>query len=142
MQSHGAEHAASPSRTRDGRRVIGPPPTVVALLLAAMSGLWLYQAKHRAEVLDQQIVGTLRQVATVRARIGPLRAEWALLNEPRRLGVLARQQHLGLRPLAASQFVALPDLAAWLPPRPGSGYPEPGAPSWPISAHLQGPGHP
>lgn len=108
------------------------PVTFVTLLLAASAGLWLYQAKHRAEVLDRQIAHTLGQVAVIRERIEPLQAEWALLNEPRRLGTIARQ-HLSLRPLATSQYVAVQDLGSRLP-----SYPEPGVPSWSISAHVQG----
>ena len=108
------------------------PLTFVTLLLAVLSGLYLYQAKHRAEVLDRQIARTLAQVAAARERIGLQRAEWALLAEPTRLGTIARQ-HLSLRPLAASQYVALPDLGSRLTP-----YPELGAPSWPISADVQG----
>ncbi|MBV9750758.1 MAG: hypothetical protein JO157_18280 [Acetobacteraceae bacterium] len=90
------------------------PFTFVALLLAGTSGLYLYQAKHRAEVLDQQITHTLRQAAATRERIGLLRAEWALLNEPDRLNQLAGQ-HLGLEPLQPSRFVAAADLASHIP---------------------------
>lgn len=90
------------------------PFTFVALLLAGTSGLYLYQTKHRAEVLDGEITHTLRQVAAARERIGLLRAEWALLNEPDRLGQLAGQ-HLDLQPLQPSRFVATADLASRIP---------------------------
>ena len=90
------------------------PFTFVALLLAGTSGLYLYQTKHRAEVLDGQITHTLRQVAATRERIGLLRAEWALLNEPDRLGQLAGQ-HLNLEMLQPSRFVAAADLASRIP---------------------------
>ncbi len=90
------------------------PFTFVALLLAGTSGLYLYQTKHRAEVLDGQITHTLRQVAAARERIGLLRAEWALLNEPDRLGQLAGQ-HLNLEMLQPSRFVSAADLASRIP---------------------------
>lgn len=90
------------------------PLTFVTLLLAAASGLYLYQTKHRAEVLDQQVARTLRQTAAVRERIGILRAEWALLNEPDRLGRLAAQ-HLDLQKLVPTQFVAVAELGARMP---------------------------
>jgi hypothetical protein len=90
------------------------PLTFVALLLAGTSGLYLYQTKHRAEVLDGQITHTLRQVSAARERIGILRAEWALLNEPDRLGQLAAQ-HLDLQPLQPPRFVAAADLASRIP---------------------------
>ena len=91
------------------------PVTFVALLLAGSSGLYLYQTKHRSEVLDQRIEQTLRKVSVARDHIGLLRAEWALLNEPDRLGQLAAQ-HLSLQPLVPSRFVSVSDLDAHLPP--------------------------
>ena len=115
---------------------VAQPPTVATLLLAAASGLWLYQVKHRAEALDGQIARTLGQIAATRERIGPLLAEWTLLENRRRLDALARR-HLNLRPLAASQFAALPDLGSRLAPRPGPAHPGPGTASWPISAHTR-----
>ena len=90
------------------------PFTCVCMLLAGASGLYLYQSKHRAQMLDREIGRTIKQTETTRERIGMLRAEWALLNEPDRLTDLARQ-HLGLRTLAPGQFAALTDLAARLP---------------------------
>jgi len=110
------------------------PLTLITLLLAASAGLWLYHAKHRAELLDRQIARTLGQVAAARERIGVQRAEWALLNEPSRLGTITRQ-HLNLRPLATSQYVTVPDLGSRLP-----AYPELSASPWPISASVQGVG--
>jgi hypothetical protein len=95
------------------------PFTFVTLLLAAASGLYLYQTKHRAEVLDKTIERTLRQVAAARERTGMLRAEWALLNEPDRLNGLAAQHLVTLQPLPPSRFVTLADLGAHMPP-PGA----------------------
>ena len=95
------------------------PLTFVSLLLAAASGLYLYQEKHRAEVLDRTIEHTLREVAVARERTGMLRAEWALLNEPDRLSQLAAQHLAGLQPLPPQHFVVLADLGAQLPP-PGA----------------------
>ena len=46
------------------------PLTAATLLLAAASGLWLYQVKHRAEALDGQIARVLGQIAATRERIG------------------------------------------------------------------------
>ncbi len=110
------------------------PFTFVALLLAGTSGLYLYQTKHRAEVLDQQITHTLRQVAATRERIGLLRAEWALLNEPDRLNQLAGQ-HLELQPLQPSRFVAASDLASHIPIPP-----PPAAPAeTPVAAEAPAP---
>lgn len=102
------------------------PLTFLTLLLAAGSGLYLYQTKHRAEMLDTKIERALKQAAAARERVGLLRAEWALLNEPDRLSRLAGQ-YLDLQPLTPSQFVSLADLGSRLPPIPGpsSGSPDP-----------------
>ena len=94
------------------------PTTCVCMLLAVGSGLYLYQIKHRSQLLDREIVQTIKQTEAVRDRIGVLRGEWALLNEPERLTELTRQ-HLGLKTLSPSQFVAMADLGSRLPP-PGS----------------------
>ena len=105
------------------------PATCVCMLLAAGSGLYLYQTKHRAQMLDREIVQTLKQADAVRERIGVLRGEWALLNEPERLAELSRQ-HLGLQTLAPTQFASLAELPNRLPAPlpPGTALPEPEEP--------------
>lgn len=90
------------------------PVTCICMLLAGASGLYLYQSKHRAQLLDREIVRTIRATAQTRERIGMLRAEWALLNEPDRLAELS-QQHLTLRTLSPQQFVPVAELASRLP---------------------------
>ncbi len=90
------------------------PLTCVCMLLAGGSGLYLYQTKHRALLLDREIAHTVKQTEAAHERITALRAEWALLNEPERLAEL-NTQHLGLRSLAPTQFVALADLPSRLP---------------------------
>ena len=92
------------------------PFTFIALLLAAASGLYLYQTKHRAELLDAKVAQTLHQVAAARERIGILSAEWAWLNEPERLGQLVAAQHLDLQPLGPSHYATAAELAARVPP--------------------------
>ena len=102
------------------------PFTCICMFMAAGTGLYLYQTKHRAQLLDREIMHTLKQTDQVRDRIGVLRGEWALLNEPERLADLAKQ-HLALRTLAPTQFVALADLATRLPAPlpPGTNFPPP-----------------
>jgi len=90
------------------------PFTCVCFLMAAGSGLYLYQTKHRSQMLDREIGRTLKQTEAARDRIGVLRGEWALLNEPERLAELT-QQHLTLRTLAPTQFAAMADLGNRLP---------------------------
>ena len=117
------------------------PATYVCLLLAGVSGLALYQSKHRTHLLDREIMRTLRATAQTEERIAVLRTEWALLNEPERLAELS-QRHLGLRTLAPEQFVPAAEIAAPMPrvsngrpsPRAASPNPTPAAWSRPVEA--------
>jgi hypothetical protein len=90
------------------------PLTCVCMLLAAGSGMYVYQTKHRAQMLDREIARTYKQIETTRERITALKGEWAGLNETERLADLA-QQHLALKALDPKQFVAMADLASRLP---------------------------
>lgn len=100
------------------------PFTLICMVLAGGSGLYLYQCKHQAQMLDREIAKTVKQTEATRERIGMLRAEWALLNEPERLTELAHA-HTTLQTLQPAQFVAMNDLAAKLPAPalPGSQHP-------------------
>ena len=91
------------------------PLTFVCALLAGASGLYLYQSKHQAQMLDREITHTLKAADVARDRIGVLRGEWAMLNEPERLAALS-QAHLELKTLAPSQFATAAELGARLPP--------------------------
>ena len=90
------------------------PFTCLCLVAALGAGLYLYQEKHRAQLLDQDIGRVVKQADQARDRIGLLKAEWALLNEPERLANLAAL-HLQLQPLQPAQYVRLDDLKSRLP---------------------------
>ncbi len=92
------------------------PITCLAMLAAAGSGLYLYQAKHQAFVLDSQIAKVSGETAKLREHIAVLRAEYALLNDPSRLQDLASAHLPGLAPLAPGQFTTLAQLDQRLPP--------------------------
>ncbi len=94
------------------------PITCICLLLAGGSGLYLYQSKHEAQMLDREIERTMRATDAARDRIVVLRGEWALLNEPERLDALSKSR-LGLKSVAPSQYVTAAELGARLPP-PGT----------------------
>jgi hypothetical protein len=113
------------------------PVTSLTLILAASSGLYLYQVKHRTRLLDHRIAVTVAETAALRARSGVLQAEWALLNQPDRLGDLALR-YLALRPLQPAQFVAAADLATHLPPVAPAEDPAPAATA-PIAARTDAP---
>jgi len=91
------------------------PATVLTALLAAGSGLYLYQAKHHTHVVDGQIAQIETEIQTAQARISLLRAEWALENSPIRLADLAGR-YLSLEPMKPSQAVSFSELASRLPP--------------------------
>lgn len=90
--------------------------TVLTALLAAGSGLYLYQAKHRTKLVDDQIRAVESEIQAARTRIGVLRAEWALENAPSRLADLA-SRYLTLQPMKPAQAVRMANLASRLPPR-------------------------
>lgn len=91
------------------------PFTFICMVGALGSGLYLYQCKHQAQVLDREIARTIKQTEATRDRIGMLRAEWAQLNQPDRVSDLARA-HTALQTAKPTQFVSAADLASKLPP--------------------------
>lgn len=90
------------------------PFTLIGIVCAAGSGLYLYTVKHEVAQLDRQLRDINRQTEQARERTQVLRAEWALLNEPDRLRTVA-QRHLSLEPMTPQQFVRPGDLARRLP---------------------------
>lgn len=91
------------------------PVTCICFVMALGSGLYLYQSKHDAQVLDRTIEKTVRDTDAVREQTRALRTEWTLLNEPERLRQLAEQYLPTLKPVAPSQFTSLADLDSRLP---------------------------
>ena len=102
------------------------PFTLICMLLACGSGLYLYQTKHRVQLLDREIAQTVQATIAARDRAGVLRTEWTLLNDLERLRALS-DQHLQLRPVAPSQFTTFAELGNRLP-APRAPQPEPAAP--------------
>ena len=100
------------------------PLTCVCLLLACGSGLYLYQAKHRVQMIDREIEKTVRTTEAVREQTRVLHAEWTLQNDPQRLQVLAGQ-FLNLKTVTPGQFTSMSELDSRLPAMPA---PEPPAP--------------
>ncbi len=91
------------------------PLTFLCMLMAASSGLYLYQVKNRTRLLDRQIAQVMKTADTTRARTGVLQAEWALQNDPERLQDLA-DRFLALRPVSPGQFIAMAELDHRIPP--------------------------
>jgi hypothetical protein len=91
------------------------PITLLAFVAAAGSGLYLYQTKLTAQLLDRRINHTVDEIRAVRQQAALLTAEYTLLNDPQRLQKLS-DQFLQLPPTAPTQFVTMVDLASRLPP--------------------------
>jgi len=107
------------------------PISLLCMLLAIGSGLYLYRVKYRAQMLDREIHATLRAADETRARAGLLRADYALLNDPIRLQELI-DQHLPLKSTQPGQFTTLAELERRLPPiglAPPEPRPEPEIPA-------------
>ena len=92
------------------------PLTFVSMLLAAGSGLYLYQAKQQARVLDRQIADMRTEAGALHQRAEVLRAEYTLLNDPTRLGGLAAQYLPDLKPTQPGQWTSMAELDKRLPP--------------------------
>lgn len=91
------------------------PFTCLCLLAAAGSGLYLYTAKHDAQMLDREITKLSHQAQDSRARAALMRAEYDRLGDPDRLRELANQV-LTLQPTDPKQFSSMADLERRLPP--------------------------
>ncbi len=90
------------------------PITVATFLMACGSGLYLYQEKHDAQVLDQQIARTVRETAAFRDQSRVLAAEWTMLNDPERLRQYS-DTYLSLKSILPTQFTNLANLDSRLP---------------------------
>jgi hypothetical protein len=112
------------------------PLTIVTMLLAAGSGLYLYQAKQKVRVLDRQISDIRTATEATRQRAEVLRAEYTLLNDPTRLAELVSAHLPNLRPTQPAQWTSMAELDKRLPPV-GDGVAPPAAeeaPSPPVAA--------
>lgn len=115
------------------------PFTCVCLMLAAGSGLYLYQVKQRAFTIDASLRSTFHGIDEARDRTRMLRADWALMNDPERLQALAGQ-YLTLQPMQPAQLLTMDQLASALPaPVPFSATPAPTAPVAPKLAPVTDP---
>ncbi|GAA4503004.1 cell division protein FtsL [Gluconacetobacter tumulicola] len=93
--------------------------TVLCAVMAGLSGLFLYSKKHQTTLLDHQIAQIVGDTQHIREQTAMLRAEWALLNQPDRLGSLSARFLPDMHPMAPTQFIQMATLAERLP-APGS----------------------
>lgn len=81
----------------------------ISSLLAAGLIAVLVSVKYRVLELEEERVRLNREIAIDRQAIHVLKAEWSHLNDPQRLGALARR-HLGLGPVLPEQMGTLASL--------------------------------
>jgi hypothetical protein len=110
------------------------PVTCVCFLLACGSGLYVYQSKHRVQLLDREIEKTVHATDALREQTRVAHADWTLLNDPQRLQALA-DQFLNLKNVAPGQFTSLAELDNRLP---AVSVPEP-APQDPLAVPVPEP---
>ena len=112
------------------------------LTAAAVIGLafWAYRETHRTQQAMSELRQLQREIGALREAVAVQRAEWAWLNRPDRLRLLAEINYdrLQLMPLRPDQFgeieqIAFPPplLPAFLP-----GLPDPTAPTDPDTEAL------
>ena len=110
------------------------PVTCVCFLLACGSGLYVYQSKHRVQLIDREIEKTVHATDALREQTRIAHADWTLLNDPQRLQALA-DQFLNLKNVAPGQFTSMAELDSRLP---AASVPEP-APLDPVATPVAEP---
>lgn len=83
--------------------------TLLALLLAGLMSLALFMISYQVQDLESQLDAINRDIARDSRAMHVLQAEWAHLNDPERLRVLA-DRYLGLAPVATSQLGRVDDI--------------------------------
>jgi len=81
-------------------------PTLFFVFIAAGVGLGLFQLKYKVMNLEQDHSRLKRMIRETDEAIHVLRAEWAHLNDPKRLQSLC-ERYLAIAPVRASQLVSL-----------------------------------
>jgi hypothetical protein len=91
---------------------------VASLVIAAVH---VYKIKFESTLQAERVAKLGVEIRRERDRIAALRAEWAQLDNPLRIQVLA-QRHLALKPIDPAQIESLDHLPEW--PEPASAPPD------------------
>ena len=78
--------------------------TLLFLLIAGAISIALFSVKYQVQDLEDDLTSLNRLITMERQSIHVLNAEWSHLNNPERLGKLARL-HLGMRPIDPAQMI-------------------------------------
>ncbi|HYD29609.1 MAG TPA: hypothetical protein VEB64_01940 [Azospirillaceae bacterium] len=76
------------------------------LALAAGAGVVLFKTSYEVQALHDQLSALDREIVQEQESIKVLKAEWAYLNDPQRIEMLAHQFLPTMKPLTAEQMVA------------------------------------
>jgi cell division protein FtsL len=79
------------------------------LVIALIAACGLYIMKERVNRLEGELRRQQAMIAAEQSRLHRLRAEWAMLEQPRRIARLAAA-HLDLRPAHPTQIMTVADL--------------------------------
>ncbi len=77
--------------------------TLLFLLIAGAISIALFSVKYQVQDLERELGSLNKSITLERQSIHVLNAEWSHLNNPERLGKLARW-HLGMRPIDPGQM--------------------------------------
>lgn len=88
--------------------------TLFLTLIASGIGLGLFQLKYTVMNSEQKYKQIISSIKTTRESIHVLKAEWAHLNDPKRLQALA-VKHLDVHPITPNQLVPWKNLST--PPK-------------------------
>ncbi len=77
--------------------------SIILVILIGFSVFGLFHVKHKVQNLKKELLEINRQLASDRAEIHVLEAEWAYLNEPSRIKKLA-EKYLQMEYLKVSQL--------------------------------------
>lgn len=83
--------------------------TLLALTVAAIMSLALFMISYQVQDLETQLDSLNGDISRDQRAVHVLQAEWANLNDPERLRVLA-DRYLGLRPVATDQLGRIEDI--------------------------------
>jgi hypothetical protein len=81
--------------------------TLIWTLLVVLAGYAMFQVKYEVSQLDDRLGRVNRQIVADQERIHTLKAEWAVLTQPKRLQELTAHAALPLTPIGTKVLGAL-----------------------------------
>ena len=82
---------------------------VASIAIAVIGGCVLFAMKDQVRRLEGDLQSLHRAVRSEQIAVGRLKTEWAILNQPGRIGRLATA-HVGLQPAQPGQIVRIGDI--------------------------------